>query len=102
MNKHLVRITVIKRSFTENDHYTSPSLEIHYINIDTQQNLIKMLTPLSPHWNFFLKTEESLKLKLSHLNPAASFNDDTVTSKMGNCFSFELVFPYRIHHAPYR
>ena len=67
LNQHLVRITDIKRSFTEDDNYTSPSLEIHYINIDTQQNLIEILTPLSPNWNFFLKIEETLKFKLSQL-----------------------------------
>ena len=37
LNQHLVRITDIKRSFTETDNYTSPSLEIYYVNIDTQQ-----------------------------------------------------------------
>ena len=48
-NQHLVRTTDIKCSLIESDHYTSPSLEILYINIDTQQNLIKILTALSPH-----------------------------------------------------
>ena len=60
LNQNLVRITNIKRSFTETDNYTSPSLEIHYINIDTQENLIEILTPLSPHWNLFSKIEKSM------------------------------------------
>ena len=51
LNQHLVRITDIKRSFIETDNYTSPSLVIYYVNIDTQQSLTKTLTPLSPHWN---------------------------------------------------
>ena len=45
------RITDIKRSFTENDNYTSPSLEIHYINIDTQQNSYSSFTPLEFYKN---------------------------------------------------
>ena len=53
LNQHLVRITDIKRSFVETDNYTSPSLDIYYINIDTREKLIKTLTPLSPHWKFF-------------------------------------------------
>ena len=78
LNQHLVRITDMKRYFLENDNYTSLSLEIHYINMDKQQNLTKVLTPLSPHWNFFLKFEKSLKLKLSQLNPPLNFNNDTI------------------------
>ena len=49
LNQHLVRITDIKRSFVETGNYTSPSLDIYYINIDTQEKIIKTLTPLSPH-----------------------------------------------------
>ena len=37
LNQHLVRITDIKLSITENDNFISRSLEIHYINSDTQQ-----------------------------------------------------------------
>ena len=77
-NQHLVRITDIKRSFTETDNYTSPSLEIYYVNIDTQQSLTKTLTPLSLHWIFFLKTEKSLLLKLDQLNPQNNFNNETI------------------------
>ena len=69
LNRHLVRITDIERSFVETDNYLSPSPEYFYINIDTQENLIKTLTPLSPHWNFFLKIEKSLPLILSEINP---------------------------------
>ena len=50
--QYLSRITDINRSFTENDEYTSPLLEFHYNNIETKQNLIKTLTPLSPHGIF--------------------------------------------------
>ena len=78
LNQNLVRITNIKRSFTETDNYTSPSLEIHYINIDTQENLIKILTPLSPHWNLFSKIEKSLELKFSQINPPTSINNETI------------------------
>ena len=78
LNQHLVRITDIKRSFIETDNYTSPSLEIYYVNIDTQQNLIKTLTPLSPHWNFFLKIEKSLVLKLGQSNPPNNLNNETI------------------------
>ena len=78
LNQHLVRITDIKRSFTETDNYTSPSLEIYYVNIDTQQNLMKTLTPLSPHWNFFLKIEKSLVLKLGQSNPPHNLNNETI------------------------
>ena len=49
LNQHLVRITDIKRSFVERDNYSSPFLDIYYINFDTQEKLIKTLTPLSPH-----------------------------------------------------
>ena len=49
LNQHLVRIPEIKRSFEETDNYTSPSLDMYYISIDTQEKLIKTLTPLSPH-----------------------------------------------------
>ena len=62
LNQHLVRITNIKLSFVETDNYISPSLENYYINIDTQEKLIKTLTPLPPHWIFFLKIEKSLQL----------------------------------------
>ena len=75
LNQHLVRITDIKRSSTETDNYTSPSLEVYYVNIDTQKSLTKTLTPLSPHWNFFLKIEKSLKL--DQLNPPNNFNNET-------------------------
>ena len=78
LNQHLVRITDIKRSFVETDKYTSPSLDIHYINIDTQEKLIKTLTPLSPYWNFFLKIEKSLQLKLSEINPPANIDNETI------------------------
>ena len=79
LNQHLVRITDIKRSFIETDNYTSPSLIIHYVNIDTQQSLTKIVTPLSPHWNFFLKIEKSLLLKLDQLNPPNNFNNETIS-----------------------
>ena len=78
LNQHLVRTIDIKRSFTETDNYTSPSLEIHYLNFDTQENLIKILTPLSPHWNFFLKIEKSHKIKLSQINLPANINNETI------------------------
>ena len=78
LNQHLVRITDIKRFFTETDNYTSPFLEIYYVNIDTQQGLTKTQTPLSPHWNFFLKIEKSLLLKLDQLNPPNNFNNETI------------------------
>ena len=78
LNQHLVRITDIKRSFIETDNYTSPSLIISYVNIDTQQSLTKTLSPLSPHWNFFLKIEKSLLLKLDQLNPPNNFNNETI------------------------
>ena len=78
LNQHLVRITDIKRSITETDNYTSPSLEIYYVNIDTQQNLMKTLTPLSPHWNFFLKIEKSLVLKLGQSNLPNNLNNETI------------------------
>ena len=55
LNQHLVRITDIKRSFTETDNYTSPSLIIYYVNIDTQQSLTKTLTPLSPPLEFLFE-----------------------------------------------
>ena len=76
LNQHLVRITDIKRSFTETDNYSSPSLEVYYVNIDTQQSLTKTLTPLSPHWNFFLKIEKALKL--DQLNPPNNFINETI------------------------
>ena len=78
LNQHLVRITDIKRSFTETDNYTFPSLEIYYVNIDNQQSLTKTLTPLSPNWNVFLKIEKSLLLKLDQLNPPNNFNNETI------------------------
>ena len=78
LNQHLVRITDIKRSFIESDNYTSPSIEIYYINIDTQENLIKTLTPLSPHWNFFSKIEKSHKLKLRQKKTPANIDNETI------------------------
>ena len=58
LNQHLVRITDIKRSFIETDNYTSPSLLIYYVNIDTQQSLTKILTPLSPHFEFLFENRK--------------------------------------------
>ena len=104
LNQLLVRITDIKRSFTETDDYTSPSLEIHYINVDTQENLIEILTPLSPYWNFFSKIETSLKLKLSQITPQPTSTTKLFTlpviSEMGNCFSFKIVFPLQNSSRP--
>ena len=78
LNQHLVRTNDIKRSFIETDNYTSPSLEIYYVNIDTQQSLTKTQTPLSPHWNFFLKIKKSLLLKLDQLNPPNNFKNENI------------------------
>ena len=78
LNQYLVRITDIKRSFIETDNYTSPSLEIYYVNIDTQQSLTKRLTALSTHWNFFLEIEKSILLKLDQLNSPNNFNKETI------------------------
>ena len=104
LNQHLVRVTDIERSFTENDNYTCPSLEIYYINIDTQQSLTKILTPLSPYWNFFLKNEKSSNLKLGQLNPQSTSITTLFiqpeTFKMGNCSSFRIVFPLQNSSRP--
>ena len=69
LNQHLVRITDIKRSFTETDFYISLSLEIRYFNIDNPQNLTKTPTSLSPHWNFFLENEKFVKVKIESTMP---------------------------------
>ena len=104
LNKLLVRITDIKRSFVETNNYTSFSLDIYYINIETQEKLIKTLNPLSPHWNFFLKVEKSLYLKLSELNPPANIDNETIYPtgdfKMENCLSLRIVFPLQNSSRP--
>ena len=39
---------------------------------------MKTLTPLSPHWNFFLKIEKSLVLKLGQSNLPNNLNNETI------------------------
>ena len=97
LNRHLVRITDIKRSITKNDNYTSPSLDTPYKTLTRNKTWSRSSALVHPIGNFFIKIKKCLKLKLSQLNPQPTSTTTIftllVTSKMGNCFPFKLVFP---------
>ena len=69
LNQHLVRITDIKRSFTETDFYVSPSLEIRYFNIDNPQNLTKSAYFSFAPLEFLLRKWKVVKAKIESTKP---------------------------------